>query len=195
MPCIDFSLSERQGKTFCRRCAGQGERRQWETHGGQAPRHQGTAPSDRVLISTRVKDIGSRPVINRISFGAMWNHSRKEEQENRKKKVAGGGRGRPGAGAPRPAGRGRQRPRHRPGERGPCRDPLRPPGMRKAKKNHHKMGSPPLPSCHAARHTGTGTPSRLTAQGAASAEPRLQRASEMLASFQGLHRKKFSVYP
>lgn len=143
MPCIDFSLSERQGKTFCRRCAGQGERRQWEMHGGQAPRHQGTAPSDRVLISTRVKDIGSHPVINRISFGAMWNHSRKEEQENRKKKVAGGGRGRPGAGAPRPAGRGRQRPRHRPGGRGPCRDPLNPPVNAISPKNHHKMGSPP----------------------------------------------------
>lgn len=195
MPCIDFSLSERQGKTFCRRCAGQGERRQWETHGGQAPRHQGTAPSDRVLISTRVKDIGSRPVINRISFGAMWNHSRKEEQENRKKKVAGGGRGRPGAGAPRPAGRGRQRPRHRPGGRGPCRDPLNPPVNAISQKITTKWAAPPLPSCHAARHTGTGTPSRLTAQGAASAEPRLQRASEMLASFQGLHRKKFSVYP
>lgn len=69
--------------------------------GGQAPEHQGTAPSDRVSISTRVKHIGSRPVINRISSGAMWNHSKKEEQENRRKKKkkkrlqgeAGGGQG------------------------------------------------------------------------------------------------------
>lgn len=147
MPCIDFSLSERQGKTFCRRCAGQGARRWWEMCGGQAPEHQGTAPSDRVSISTRVKHIGSRPVINRISSGAMWNHSKKEEQENRrKKKKKKGCRGRPGAArgrSPASCRQGATAAATPPGRAGAMSRPPAPPGNAKSQKKSPQNGQPP----------------------------------------------------